>query len=217
MSGKPYFNGWFIVHRNIYDDPAFRSTKKASEIEAYIWLVAQAAFNSCVINVDGNPVHLKRGQLCYAQRFLAKMWGWSDSATHRFLKRMVKWKKIEMQTETGQTLITICNYEEMQRPYILDETQMTQEGNCLETNKNKSNQLKQGIKDPSCSPPFKIDHHLSDKARAEISSVAPGWDKFELMSRFDEQVNNGVFTKPKDPNEAFLGFCRSFTKGKPPA
>lgn len=217
MSSKPYHNGWFIIHRDLFVDPAFKQTEVFSEIEAYIWLLSQAVFDKCVINIAGKPIQLVRGQLSYSHRFLAELWGWSDSTTYRYLKKMVVWHKIETRIETGQFIITICNYDDLQRPSTQVETGLKQEKNQHETNKKKSNHFKQEIKDPPYNPPFRIEDFLSEEARLEIPSISPGWDKYVLMEKYDEQINSGKFERPKNPSEAFLGFCRKFTKGRPPS
>ncbi len=122
MSGKPFFNGWFLVHRDVFDDPLFPRKEAFSKREAYIWLNGMAVFEKCQVNVDGNPIWLERGQISYALRFYAECWGWSLSAVHRYIKKLVKWGRIKTQTETGQTIITICNYDELQRPSSQTET-----------------------------------------------------------------------------------------------
>src|SRR3546814_6958127 len=69
-------------------------------------------------------VELARGELCFAQRFLAEKWGWSKSRVDRFLKALAEEGMIETRSKIGatanhaagqgQSIITICNYDKYQ-------------------------------------------------------------------------------------------------------
>lgn len=54
---------------------------------------------------------------------MAEAWGWDDSKVDRYLKKLRGWEMIEIDTEMGQAIITICNYDEYQIGYGLCETE----------------------------------------------------------------------------------------------
>lgn len=56
---------------------------------------------------------------------------------------------------------------------------------------------------------------LKSETLERVPSVAPGWDKYYLETLWREWITNKA-GMPKDPDKAFLGWCRSFTKGKRP-
>ncbi|MBX2989478.1 MAG: hypothetical protein KF802_16435 [Bdellovibrionaceae bacterium] len=58
---------------------------------------------------------LERGQLTHSLRFLAEKWGWEKDAVARFLRQLKTETMIETQTATGQSVITICNYNQYQK------------------------------------------------------------------------------------------------------
>lgn len=64
--------------------------------------------------INGQIVELERGQLSHSIRFLSIRWDWSISRVNRFLKRLKTETMIETENETGQNVITICNYETYQ-------------------------------------------------------------------------------------------------------
>lgn len=55
---------------------------------------------------------------------------------------------------------------------------------------------------------------ISEDALAAVRSVAPGWDKYFLAARYTEWMKGREH--PKNPDAAFLGWAKRFTKGKPP-
>ncbi len=58
-------------------------------------------------------VDLQRGQLSHSRRFMQQVWGWqSEKKVRSFLKRLEMDALIALQTNTLQTVITICKYGE---------------------------------------------------------------------------------------------------------
>lgn len=56
---------------------------------------------------------------------------------------------------------------------------------------------------------------ISEDALARVREVAPGWDKYALAMTYREWMADKP--RPRNPDAAFLGWCKKFTKGKPPA
>jgi hypothetical protein len=90
--------------------------EKYTEREAWEWIISGAAWQpeGLVIPVNHNPVRIMRGQLSHSLRFLGTAWGWDKAKVSRFLNKLKKWDMVETATETGQILITICNYSQYQ-------------------------------------------------------------------------------------------------------
>jgi len=89
---------------------------------AWAWLIEEASYAGRRRSIKGRTVELKRGQLTASIRFIAKAWRWNRSAVERFLARLKTETMIKTATETGQLVITICNYERYQTRAAIDET-----------------------------------------------------------------------------------------------
>jgi hypothetical protein len=111
---------------------------------AWAWLIENAAFSETEIGTGGKRVKLQRGQLSYSVRFLATAWKWDKAKVSRFCLALSNDDMIRVQTETGQMLITICNYEQYQetRDTTRDatETAARQQRDSSETKKKEDKQ-----------------------------------------------------------------------------
>lgn len=107
--------GSFWVPRSIWDDPFFKPGPM-TQTEAWIWMTAEAAYAGYAKNIGGKPILLKRGQLTCSSRFLADAWRWSEPRVRRFLNKLENGRRIIRVTDAGQSVITICDYENIQSP-----------------------------------------------------------------------------------------------------
>lgn len=114
--------GWFSMHRGWRDNPIFRG--EFSRADAWIWLIEHAAWKPSRTRIKGATIELARGELSFAQRFLAEKWGWSKSRVDRFIAELREEGMIETRTKNGATadhaagqgqcIISICNYAKYQ-------------------------------------------------------------------------------------------------------
>lgn len=113
------------MHRGWQENPIF-DREEYSRRDAWVWLIENATWKPSRTRVKGEMIDLDRGELCFAQRFLADKWGWSKSRVDRFLKLLAAEGMIEVRTKNGatadhaagqgQSIISICNYEKYQAP-----------------------------------------------------------------------------------------------------
>lgn len=119
--------GFIAVARGILDHPIVGARKPFSYFEAWIWLLTEARWASGRIHVangsGGKIVNLERGQLSHSLRYMATAWGWKIKRVRTFLRRLETDTQIGTQTGTGQTVITICNYNQYQNPSAARGTQ----------------------------------------------------------------------------------------------
>lgn len=115
--------GWISVYRGLLDHPIFDDEPFTTR-EVFIWMIAEAAFTdrSKLINSNGKDVYLKRGQFSHSIIYMAAAFGWGKSRTYRWLKKFEKNGMINTNTETGQTVVTICNYDKFQQSNVASET-----------------------------------------------------------------------------------------------
>jgi hypothetical protein len=107
--------GVFAVDRGVFDHPLLATGEPYSRREAWLWLVAEAAWKPRQINRHGTVIELQRGQLAHSIRFMADAWGWSKSSVDRFLTRLKTGTMIGTDGGTASLVITICNYDAYQR------------------------------------------------------------------------------------------------------
>jgi hypothetical protein len=119
--------GYILFPRGHRDHPLFQEPDK---LGAWLWIMLAAAHTArdvpAVNRPRGELVHLEPGQLTFSIRFLEDKWGWSDQKVRRFLAGLERAGLVILTTTgvagqtttgstTGQTLITICNWDGIQR------------------------------------------------------------------------------------------------------
>ena len=114
--------GWICLHRGWRDNPLFKG--EFSRADAWVWLIENACWKPTRTRIKGDVVELQRGELTFAQRFLAEKWGWSKSRVDRFIADLREESMIETRSKIGATaghnagqgqcIITICNYAKYQ-------------------------------------------------------------------------------------------------------
>lgn len=119
-------SGFYLMRRGWQDHPVF-GNEPYSKRDAFEWLIANASFQERTAGVLGKVIPLKRGQLCHSVRFLGKAWRWDEAKVRRFISRLQDSQMVEVQTDAGQMVITICNYETYQAPEKQPDAGATQE------------------------------------------------------------------------------------------
>lgn len=136
--------GFVAISRDIWNDPDFDDGASMTQREAFMWLVAEAAWKPRKVRRGSAVLEIGRGQLAHSVRFMADAWGWSKSAGHRFLKSLEKRDIIRVDGGTGLTVISICNYDKYQSKEDESGTDQGREAGQPRdsggTNKNKDNQ-----------------------------------------------------------------------------
>ncbi|MBP2290743.1 hypothetical protein [Azospirillum rugosum] len=140
-------SGFYLMHRGWRGNPAFQDDP-CSEREAWVWLIEEAAYQDRRVRIGKVVLDVKRGQVAVSTRFLSEAWKWSHSKVRRFLDRLEKEAMIGTETDTGVTVITLCNYERYQS---VDYASGTDEGTAPARNRHSSgtkqkegNEIKEG-------------------------------------------------------------------------
>ena len=109
------------MQRGWMSDPDF-ADEKFTEREAFQYLIENAAWKDRNFRVKNKVCKLQRGQLTASYRFLAMAWKWKKDKVDNFLNIMRDVGKIQTDNQTGQTVITICNYSKYQDVSPKDQT-----------------------------------------------------------------------------------------------
>lgn len=102
--------GRYQMERGWMEHPVFGNAPY-SKREAWAYLIENAAWKPVRFDIRGQIVLIERGQFATSVRRLAAAWDWDKAAVSRFLTRLKTETMIETSTETGQIIITVCNYD----------------------------------------------------------------------------------------------------------
>jgi hypothetical protein len=81
--------GFISIARGILDHPHVGARKPYSRLEAWEWLLLEAAWKAHRVGFQAGrhlgTISLERGQLSHSLRFIASKWGWSVKRTRTAL------------------------------------------------------------------------------------------------------------------------------------
>lgn len=100
------------INRGLFEHHLWCEEREFSRFEAWLYLLKEARFEDTKLLDKGKLVIVKRGQVYVSYRFLAGAFGWTVKRVRTFLDLIESDNMIERDTAkgTGQTIITICNY-----------------------------------------------------------------------------------------------------------
>jgi len=97
--------------RRFFSSDLWKEPRELSRAEAWLDMIATAAFAAESRLIEGRCLNLQRGELATSQRYLAARWAWSRSKVERFLDNLTAAGRIRTRNEPGTSIITLCNYE----------------------------------------------------------------------------------------------------------
>jgi len=131
--------GWVRLHRKIDENPLW-FLEPFTKAQAWVDLFLNANHKTGFINIRGNIVEIKRGQIGWSELTMLKRWTWSKNKVRRFLKWLETEQQIVQQKSALTTVITILNYEQHQQDDTAESTTEGQQKDSRRyTNKNVKN------------------------------------------------------------------------------
>lgn len=138
----------YLMQRGWMDSPVF-AHEPFTEREAFQWMIESAAWKDCRVRCGKYILNVQRGQFAVSVRFIAEKLGWHRAKVERFLTKLKTETLIETDARQGLTVITICNYGNLQSFYngdfsqteTLTEEHPRQYRDSTETNKNTLNTI----------------------------------------------------------------------------
>ena len=103
---------YLSIRRSLFDHWLW-DKKPFGKGQAWIDLIRRANIKYKKFPVNGEMVHLKRGDILTSVVKLSKSWGWSETTTRRFLYTLRNDKMIVLKAENRFTIITLINYKEL--------------------------------------------------------------------------------------------------------
>ena len=108
--------GFVSVDRGVFDHPMF-APEPFTEREAWLWMIAEAAWKPMTVRAGRFVLQIDRGQIACSLRFLATRWKWPETSVRRFLSRLAAGGDdalVVIDAAQSVTRITICNYDKYQ-------------------------------------------------------------------------------------------------------
>jgi hypothetical protein len=106
-------SGWVAVHRRLADHPIWTG-ERFTRGQAWVDLILRAAWKDYTAFQGNRPIPVARGQVLTSQVKLAARWKWNRKTVRGFLEALKADIMVAIETsketDTGYTLITICNY-----------------------------------------------------------------------------------------------------------
>lgn len=128
--------GWVKIHRKLQDNKVWLS-EPFTRAQAWVDLILLANHKDGYIRVAGERIDIKRGQCGWSVLNLSIRWKWSRGKANRFLKELQRDEQIILKTDTRNSIITICNYNDFQGDDTTGgTTDDTTDGQQTDTNKN---------------------------------------------------------------------------------
>ncbi len=136
---------WVRVQTSIFDHELFQA-EPLTEREAWLWLIANAAWKATRHRVGTDMHEVPAGSLFVTLRQLQTAWKWkSDYRVRSFLKLLEKEEMIVSQTNAGKTQVTICNYSHYQEAERTENASATQEKRTKDTNTPNTSSLRSDV------------------------------------------------------------------------
>ncbi|HCH73078.1 MAG TPA: hypothetical protein DFK19_16165 [Ochrobactrum sp.] len=137
---------WVRVQTSIFDHELFQA-EPLTEREAWLWLIANAAWKATRHRIGSDMHEVPAGSLFVTLRQLQTAWKWkSDYRVRSFLKLLEKEEMIICETNAGKTQVTICNYSHYQEAERTENANATQEKRTKDTNTPNTSSLRSDVK-----------------------------------------------------------------------
>lgn len=127
--------GWISLHRQIMNNE-FYFSERFTKTQAWIDLLLLANNKPATLFIRGNEIKLKRGELGYSIKTLAKRWKWNERTVDKFLQMISKRQMIHYRKSPITTIICIKSYDFYQSN---TEQNTAQSKNRIHTNNNDNN------------------------------------------------------------------------------
>lgn len=129
-------SGYITISRGLFNHFLWEEEREFSKAEAWLDLIRSAWYSDRPAEkiIEGKLIRWDRGQVAASLRYLQRRWYWgSANRVKRFLETLEECKMVEVKTEQGINVITLCKYDEYNGSKIIGETATEQQRNTGET------------------------------------------------------------------------------------
>ena len=134
-------SNYIPISRKLFEHHLWSESREYSRFEAWLDLLQLAKFEDAKMYIGNKVITVKRGNILASLRFLAKRWQWSDKKVRGFLSLLEIDGMIKRITDSdaGQTLLSICNYDRYNFTRQITDAAETREKHRTDANNNNVN------------------------------------------------------------------------------
>jgi len=104
---------WFKLNRSIFNNKWWLA-EPFTKSQSWIDLIGHANYEDGILFIRNNEIKVKRGQIAWGERYMAKRWRWSRGKVRRFINELIYEQQIVPQKNSIISLYSIVNYEKYQ-------------------------------------------------------------------------------------------------------
>jgi hypothetical protein len=104
-------SGFVLLHRKIFKSADF---KNQLDVSVFIYLMAMASHETCEVIYRCKKIMLNRGEVCIAERDLAKKFDITKSKVKSIIKRLINNHNLYQRTTKRLSIYSIVKYEKYQ-------------------------------------------------------------------------------------------------------
>lgn len=108
---------WIRICVDTLEHPVIGVRRRVyTRTDAWLWLIANAAWKPHKTKLNGKMIELQPGQLPVGRKFLAETWRWTEKMVRTYLSELTSEGMLEMGQSQGHfaNIATICNYDKYQ-------------------------------------------------------------------------------------------------------
>lgn len=205
--------GFIKLYRRIND---WEWKKKPLTIALFVHLLLRASYKE----TSWQGIKIEAGQIVVGRKTLSKETGLSEQQIRTAIKHLKSTNEITIKSTNRFSIITVCNYSKYQ-PSVNGEQPSNQPADAPASNQQattskESKDLKEIKNLDRDFPTFDILELIIGEHMAQARENARGQDMNILIGQYNAWINEDISRWPKKPPEAFIGWVKSITKGKPP-
>lgn len=212
---------YICIRREEFDSDLWTSGE-FSKAQAWLDLIQLARFTDGHMDLKGQYIELKRGQVGWSELALSKRWQWSRGKVSRFLKFLEKtMQRIVQQKSRTTTIITILFYNEIVQSGTTDDTtnDTTDSTTNDTTNGTQRNNINKKTKRNKKSNEYTHDFELFWKEYPKGTEKYKSfheWKKLDIDIRREayKAIVNQVKMKHLGDEEEYMPSARKWIHGK---
>jgi hypothetical protein len=195
-------NGFVLLHRKIFNSADF---KNQLDVSVFVYLMAMASHEPVEVIYRCKKILLQRGEVCIAERDLAKKFDITKSKVKSIIKRLINNHNLYQRTTKRLSVYSIVKYNKYQSLDKQNDHKTTKKSSTEQSNKliksntsigkkydNKFSMTKIDIKSskPSLKNLKDIIYENESMSEFEIAKKRLSTDKFEEFVRLKLQTNS---------------------------
>jgi len=188
-------NGFVLLHRKIFNSADF---KNQLDVSVFIYLMAMASHEACEVIYRCKKILLQRGEVCIAERDLAKKFDITKSKVKSIIHRLINNHNLYQRTTKRLSVYSIVKYDKYQS--------LEKPNDHKTTKKSSTEQLSKSNKLNNTSIGKKYDNKYSMKV--DIKSSKPSLKNLLETIKENESMSEFEIAKKRLSKDRFEQFVR---------